>query len=207
MGLEALCIARFGNRRSRGKALLETNEVIFRGDFRVVIPFREIRSVIARNGELILEHAGGSAAFALGDAAVKWADKILNPKSLLDKLGVKAGMIVTVLGVEEPDFLEQLRKRIGRTVPNTASDLIFLAVNKPSDLTQLAALQRRIRQDGAIWILRPKGTKAISQTDVLRAGRAAGLGDVKVASFSPTHTAEKFVIPLNRRKSAKGGGH
>ncbi len=31
------------------------------------------------------------------------------------------------------------------------------------------------------------------------AGKAAGLVDVKVVSFSPTHTAEKFVIPIAKR--------
>jgi len=31
------------------------------------------------------------------------------------------------------------------------------------------------------------------------AGKRAGLVDVKVARYSETHTAEKFVIPLARR--------
>ena len=30
----------------------------------------------------------------------------------------------------------------------------------------------------------------------MAAGKAAGLVDVKVVGFSPTHTAEKFVIPV-----------
>lgn len=33
----------------------------------------------------------------------------------------------------------------------------------------------------------------------MAAGKAAGLVDVKVVSFSPTHTAEKFVIPVKDR--------
>jgi hypothetical protein len=33
----------------------------------------------------------------------------------------------------------------------------------------------------------------------MRAGKLAGLVDVKVARFSDTHTAEKFVIPVARR--------
>ena len=35
----------------------------------------------------------------------------------------------------------------------------------------------------------------------MAAGKAAGLVDVKVVKFSETHTAEKFVIPVARRKS------
>jgi len=34
---------------------------------------------------------------------------------------------------------------------------------------------------------------------VIAAGRESGLKDVKVVGFSPTHTALKFVIPLEKR--------
>jgi hypothetical protein len=34
----------------------------------------------------------------------------------------------------------------------------------------------------------------------MAAGKAAGLVDVKVVSFSSTHTAEKFVIPISKRR-------
>lgn len=48
----------------------------------------------------------------------------------------------------------------------------------------------------------PEGARAeISERATMAAGKAAGLVDVKVVGFSPTHTAEKFVIPLlNRRR-------
>jgi hypothetical protein len=51
----------------------------------------------------------------------------------------------------------------------------------------------------ALWIVYPKGQKHITENDVLAAGRKAGLKDVKVVGFSPTHTALKFVIPLRSR--------
>ena len=44
-----------------------------------------------------------------------------------------------------------------------------------------------------------KGRKDITENGVLAAGRAAGLKDVKVVGFSPTHTALKFVIHVARR--------
>ena len=44
-------------------------------------------------------------------------------------------------------------------------------------------------------MIRPKGSSAISESEVMSAGKRAGLVDVKVVSFSKTHTAEKFVIP------------
>jgi hypothetical protein len=38
---------------------------------------------------------------------------------------------------------------------------------------------------------------------VRTAGKAAGLVDVKVARFSETHTAEKFVVPVAKRGARK----
>ena len=37
MGNEVTCTVRFGKQESTGKALLETSEILFRGDFRLVI--------------------------------------------------------------------------------------------------------------------------------------------------------------------------
>jgi hypothetical protein len=42
VGAEAVCRVVYGDQVSEGKALLETAELLFRGDFRLKIPFREI---------------------------------------------------------------------------------------------------------------------------------------------------------------------
>jgi hypothetical protein len=57
-------------------------------------------------------------------------------------------------------------------------------------------IKQSLKPNGALWVIRPKGRPAISERAVMAAGKAAGLVDVKVVSFSPTHTAEKFVIPV-----------
>jgi hypothetical protein len=51
--------------------------------------------------------------------------------------------------------------------------------------------------DRAGW--KPARVKTITQADVMAAGKAAGLVDVKVVKFSDTHTAEKFVIRVADR--------
>src|SRR2546428_6110724 len=109
MGKEANCIARFGKQKSAGKALLETNELIFRGDFRLKITFTSLKSAKAIDGELRLETPEGLAVFELGEQAVKWCDKILHPKSRIEKLGVKKDAEVALLGEFEPEFLAELR--------------------------------------------------------------------------------------------------
>jgi hypothetical protein len=67
---------------------------------------------------------------------------------------------------------------------------------------ELAAIRKsvtKLKPNGGVWVVYPKGVKTVREIQVLDAGRAAGLKDLKVASFSPTHTALKFVIPLRAR--------
>src|SRR6185295_10254427 len=104
MGSEARCILRIGRKKLEGEALLESKELIFRGDERLKIPFSEIRSVIADHGTLEITWSGGVAAFDVGAVAERWAAKIRSPKSRLDKLGVKPGQVVAVIGVDDPTF-------------------------------------------------------------------------------------------------------
>ena len=200
---------------------------MFRGDdgLRLKIPFKEMRSIEAPDGELVLEWADGRVAFKLGAQAARWARKILNPPSLLDKLGMKTGMRVLVLDVEEEGFLSDLRERtdgvnVGEASssarPTSASgqagryggalgndgsyDAVFVGVDGPEDVTQLAGLKLAIKPDGAVWAVFRKGRKDFNENDVLRGGLASGLVDVKVVRFSDTHTASKFVI----RKAERG---
>jgi hypothetical protein len=48
-------------------------------------------------------------------------------------------------------------------------------------------------------VVYPRGCKEIRENDVMAAGKSAGLTDNKVARFSDTHTALRFVIPLAKR--------
>lgn len=123
-------------------------------------------------------------------------------RALLDKLGVKPGQRVAVLGIMDADFLGELTGRVSgfsREMPRGDADLIFYRAENPADLALLKALPGAIRKDGAVWVVYPKGQKHIREMDVLTAGKAAGFTDNKVARFSETHTALRFVIPLARR--------
>jgi hypothetical protein len=203
MGNEAQCEARYGEQKGRGKALLETKELIFRGDFRVVIPFAEMKSVEAKSGTLSLTHKGTKAAFDVGANASRWAEKIKNPKGRADKLGLKAGQKVAVVGVEDASFKTELEGRVGEVTwgkPRPGSDAIFLAVSETKDLKKIVAMKPLLQKAGALWLIRPKGAgAAVTERETMAAGKAAGLVDVKVVAFSETHSAEKYVIPVAKR--------
>ena len=82
-------------------------------------------------------------------------------------------------------------------------DLIFFGVQHRDALARLSTLAGLIKPDGAVWIVRPKGRKDVTEAETMAAGKRAGLVDIKVVSFSETHTAEKFVIPVARRSDAR----
>ncbi len=200
MGAENRCRVRFGKQSGEGRALLETHELIFRGDFRLVIPLKEVREAKAVGGELRVKFPGGEAVFELGPLAAKWADKILHPKSVMEKLGIKPGVQATLISMQDAAFEKDLAKiatcskRLGR-----ACELIFFGADSSKQLNRVPKLAAALAPAGALWIVYPKGQASIRETEVIAAGRAAGLVDTKVVGFSPTHTALKFVIPSARR--------
>src|SRR5215813_14684371 len=129
MGDEVKCGARINRRKDDGKALLETNELVFRGaECRVKIVFSDIKSVTAADGELRIKTKDGAFAFAVGSAAEKWRRKILHPKTRVEKLGVKAGMRLTVLGDAEGAFAKELKQskaEIRNGSAEASAELVF----------------------------------------------------------------------------------
>jgi hypothetical protein len=199
VGQESVCTAERVGRRVEGRALLETDELLFRGDgMRIAIPYASITGVHAQDGALVVEHGGETTTFELGDRAARWADQIRNPKTVIDKLGVKPGQRVALHGVEGDGFAAELAAR-GAQMADADADHLFVAVETHEDLAGLPRLVPLIARDGAVWTLRRKGRKDLTEADVRAAGKAAGLVDVKVVRFSDTHTAEKFVIPVADR--------
>ncbi len=202
MGLEATCKAQFGKKSSEGKAHLDGNALTFRGEFKLEIPLKSVKEVAAQRGELQVEFAEGLAKFALGKQAEAWALKIRYPKNLIDKLGVKPGQKVSVLGIADKSFARQLQERTQSISTGKAakdSDWIFFGVNEAKALNRLAALRETIKRDGAIWVVWPKGQTHIKEDMVRAAALTRELVDVKVVSFSETHSGLKLMIPKAKR--------
>ena len=125
---------------------------------------------------------------------------------LLDKLGIRPGMRVAILGVEDEDIRSLVAERtfdITDGWPAAESDVVLFAAESLDQLASLEALAGRIRPNGAIWVVSRKGPAAtLRDVEVMARAREAGLVDNKVASFSPTHTALRLVIPRDRRPAS-----
>jgi len=145
VGYDATCTLKYEGKTSRGTAWLEQKDLIFRGPVRLAIPFTTITSATAHDGTLHVQFGERRADFAIGDAAEKWAKRITNPPSRLDKLGVKPGMTVSVIGISDKTFLEEVKSRtakVTRTPPSVAgsADLLFYEATHRDALQRLRAL-------------------------------------------------------------------
>jgi hypothetical protein len=213
MGQEARCLARIGRRVVEVTALLESDELILRGEHRARLPFVTLDGVEAADGRLTLHQDGEPVVLELGLPAERWAAKIRNPPTLLDKLGVKGGQRVAAIGLTDAGLVAQLRATTAlRELPPLASgvpmaeavgaelDLTFVQVGARADLGALPVLRATIAQHGAVWVIHPKGRADLKDTDVMAAGKSAGLVDNKVARISETLSALRFVIPTSARR-------
>src|SRR6478672_7767310 len=195
MGREARCRVSHDGQEGEARALLETDELIVRSPFRLSVPRAGIRSATAAGEALEVVYYGGALTLRLGEReATKWAAEIANPKTLADKLGVKPGQRVRLVGGADAELVGA-----GRLVADGEADVVFLAVETPAALEQIASLRDQIARDGAIWVVRPRGRNDLTEGMVIAAGRGAGMHDVKIARISNTHTGMKFVIPVEQR--------
>ena len=212
MGKEQTCDAVIDGVRTHGRALLETDEVLFRGTPKLKLPLKDIKKVLIDGEDLELRHKAGVVRLALGaKQAAAWAKRIQEPPGLLDKLGVKEGTRVTVVtpkglhphaGGLDDDFVHSLELRgasVRRGRKGKDADLVFLGAETLADLKNAAGLATLMHPAGGIWIFYPKGRKDLREADVMAAGRAAGWNDNKTCRVSETHTALRFVIPLADR--------
>ena len=79
MGYDATCTLTFDGKTTRGTALLEHKDLVFRGPVRLAIPLSTITKATAREGILHLRFGGKSAELTIGPAVEKWASRLTNP--------------------------------------------------------------------------------------------------------------------------------
>jgi hypothetical protein len=203
MGREAMGEVHLGGAAGKAKVLLETEELIFRGEVKGKVAFKELSTIEPVPDGLRLAWPDGEATVELSEReAARWADRIAHPPSLLDKLGVSNGTRLTVLDVEDAGFAAELAGRAVKLVKRGPVDVVVWAVDEVADLAGLPGLVERIEPAGALWAVWPKGRKELNENHIREAALDAGLVDVKVARFSATHSALKLVVPKAQRGRA-----
>jgi hypothetical protein len=200
MGREAVCTCDWAGTVAEVKALLESNELILRGDIRKRVAFQKIEGVKVQSDGLCFTVGGLSVQLLLGPStAAKWAATITSPPpSLARRLGITDTMVVRTMGSIEDENLKAALAAAAR-VSSEDADLIVACVDTPESLkTALEQAGDALANSVPIWIVYAKGPgHALNEAAIRSVLRANGLMDTKVASVSNTLTALKF----NRRKS------
>jgi hypothetical protein len=174
-----------------GRLQYEPPRLIFRGTQRRVFQGDDLAGVRADGRDLRLI---SGVSFRLPTSAASWAEAILDPKGRLDKLGVRAGLRVGVVNLDDPAFAAELGARVDSAGLSDELDLLFYGADSADELAAIASLTRRLAPRGALWIVSLKGkAMRLRDTEVMSAARAEGLVDTKVCAFSETRTALKFV--------------
>ncbi|HVH67590.1 MAG TPA: DUF3052 domain-containing protein [Gemmatimonadales bacterium] len=127
-------------------------------------------------------------------------------RSLVEKLGIKAGESIAILNAP-PGYQRTLGKlpRVKRQAnPKSGLDFVqFFTTEKRELERRFAALARALAPAGMLWISWPKQSSGVATDlteDVIRAiGLAHGLVDVKVAAIDKVWSGLKFVRRVKDR--------
>lgn len=205
MGAEVVAMVRVGGRRAECRVLLETREIIVRGELARKFPFEAIDGLAAREGWLEFESGGVPAGIELGAKAAEWLEAIRNPRTRIQKLGVDVGMKVCVLGRAEGDAVAELSaclgsapaRRLGKDV-----DVVLLFAAEREELARLGEIEPALAAGGAVWVLWPKGRKDFAHEDVVAGAKRAGLTQTRSMGFSGVLTGLRLVRPAAKRVRA-----
>ena len=169
-----------------------SDHVVFRGAWRGEVGFRDIAAT-AGGGKLALRFHGMLVELDAGMQAARVLERMRDSPSLHGKLGLRAGTAFATAGEVDAVFVEEARGLGATEAAPEAADLVLLGVAARDGLSDVERLARNVEGRRALWVVYPKGGKPVREADVLAAGRAAGLKDVKIVRFGATHTALKFV--------------
>jgi hypothetical protein len=121
-------------------------------------------------------------------------------KARKDKLGVKPGQRVHLVGKHDAGVKEDLRALGASTTTKAAdADWILWALTGPGDLDRMNELRAAMKDDAAIWAVWTKGRPELKEDHIRAYALHIDLVDVKVMSWSDTHSGLKLVV----RKSAR----
>ncbi|MFT3810547.1 MAG: hypothetical protein QM698_11570 [Micropepsaceae bacterium] len=147
----------------------------------------------AEAGGLTVTHGEERFQIAMSEKeAAAWTKSILNPPSLTDKLGLKAGVTAVLIGALPGEVRAAARGAAAyRTPPAKLTAALAIAAVTSLDAKPLAALAAALPPKGAVWLVYEKGV--LKGDALIFAARDAGLKDTTVAKISETHTALRFI--------------
>lgn len=131
-------------------------------------------------------------------------DKDYSHRDVTDKLGIRAGDSVRVVGRGGRELLARVREKTGRRLIDSGAlaNVILYWPQTVGEITPtLLELRGAIQTAGGIWVITAKrdrtsasGMSYLNQDALIPFGHAAGLVDNKICSISDDESAMRFVI-------------
>ena len=200
MGREAICDCTFDGTTTKVKALLESDELILRGDIHLRAPLHALHHVRVESESLCFNLDKGPIRLDLGAATAKsWAKKIKTPPpSLADKLGISGKTVRTIGPVSDKAVFSALCE--AALISARKPDLIVACIDTPESLAAtLQDAKAQLARSVPIWLIYRKGPgHPLNESGIRTTLRARGLMDTKVASVSPELTALRFNLPKSQ---------
>jgi len=197
MGREAVCTCDWAGTVAEVRALLETSELILRGDIRRRVLFSEIADVKMQSDGLRFKVGGERVELSLGSSVgAKWAAAITGPPpSLSRKLGITNKTVLRTIGDTQDENLKTALAEAARISARDA-DLIVACVDTLESLkAALKQAKKQLLDSVPIWVVYAKGPgHALNETAIRSLLRGEGLMDTKVASVSSELTALRFSL-------------
>lgn len=200
MGKEASCLCQYSCQTYQVKVVLESTELIFRGELKKRIARTSISNVAANDETLSFQADGEIISLALGEVeAARWQRALVTPPpSLAQKLGIASNTCVQIYGeIDDGDLHDALQ--IAAQTSKQAGNLFLARINDLPDLQTVTKLLPRLSKEGTpIWIIYPKGSgQPLSESHIRSTLRALGFIDNKIASISSKLTGLRFVAHKN----------
>jgi hypothetical protein len=200
MGLEIRTTAVAGDHSAEGRLHLDSRSLSFQGTaLKWSVDLGNAVRARADGDWLVVSRGRQKARFLVGKGVERWIEKIHNPPDRIRKFGARSGMKCWLSGGFPRDFVGELKNAgCSRTTRIDGCDLAFLRIDRREEMGLLESVLEELPAGINIWIVWPKGSAAISQSDVMTAARSAGYGPSKAAAYDESRSSMRFA----RKKGA-----
>jgi hypothetical protein len=195
MGREAVAVAHWNGAIAEVKALLESSEIILRGEIRAKIPRATISSFTVDDDVLSVTSSGQVLRLDLGQAeATKWAAVLSKPlPTLAQKLGISPSRKAFVMGRVQDVELSSALTGAQAHVREDATVLIAI-IQTEADLAD-AIICAQNSPTLPLWCVYGKGKFATVTDSAIRSTmRESGFVDNKTSGISDKLTATRYQL-------------
>ena len=131
-------------------------------------------------------------------------------RTVADRLGITAGMVVLELGHDDDvdaELVDAVIGRIGGELTTEDSDdvvdavLLWFRADDGDLVDALMDARTRLDANGSIWVLTPKSGRDghVEPSDIIDAAPTAGLSQTSTVPAGQDWTASRLVVPKGQR--------